>query len=143
MKKTPFGYKKKEIIEIDWDSIPTGTKFKATINGTGCSGLVYKEDGCIYFCQDTHEGKKPDSGITLGYKYTWAHYPNDFLEKNDIKDNIKFISNSDFKMPTTFKLGHYTGIFKPEGFQAGCILIDWKLLDSIFGEYQKIKPKTK
>lgn len=142
MEKTPFGYKKKEIIEIDWDSIPTGTKFTATILDKECSGLIYKEDEYIYLCQDTHEGERPDSGMTLGYKYSWMYSPHGSLENYHIND-IKFTPNPSFKVPITFKLGSYAGIFNSKGFQVGCTLVDWKTLDLIFKEYQRSKPKTK
>jgi len=69
------GYKEGEggeLVDIDWDMFPTGTKFTGTINSNHVSGRIYKLGGEIYLCQNEESGKTPSDEITLEYEYSWT-----------------------------------------------------------------------
>lgn len=58
--------------KINWDNIPTGTKFTGTIQRKEVSGRIRKEDRKIFLCQDVQQGGTPDDENTLGYLYSWT-----------------------------------------------------------------------
>lgn len=51
-----------------------GCKFKATIRGEKCEGVIYIEDNKrVYLLQDKMNGSEPDIfPRELGFKYSWA-----------------------------------------------------------------------
>jgi hypothetical protein len=74
-KPDSIGYKKEEggeLVDIDWDMFPTGTKFTGTIKSVFVSGRIYKLDGEIYLCQNGINGKTPSDDNTLEYESSWT-----------------------------------------------------------------------
>jgi hypothetical protein len=97
-KTTDFPFMVKEIvIRIDWNLVPTGTRFKATLDSKEAEGLIYNgmgkegETDNIYFCQNSINGN--NAANKLGYKHSWALSRSadsiDSMESNGVK-NLEF-----------------------------------------------------
>lgn len=66
-----------------------GCRFKATIQGKKCEGVIYVEDEGVYLLQNGISGSEPNIfPRKLGFKYSWIvaqGTPWD-LERNRVKD---------------------------------------------------------
>lgn len=96
--------------DLDWNNIPSGSKFTANILKQKCSGRIFKEGGTIHFCQNTHCGDNCSN--KLGFKYSWSIdscvtnikiyledtkiYP-PILDWNSIPNGTKFVAKIDGK----------------------------------------------
>lgn len=77
-----------------------GCRFRATIQGEKCEGVIYVERSKVYLLQNAQAGSRPsDFPKEYGLKYSWVvaeGSPYD-LERNDVED-FEIIEES-----TTFK----------------------------------------
>jgi hypothetical protein len=74
-KEESVGYREEEggeLVDIDWDMFPSGTKFTGTIESNYVSGRIYKLNRHIYLCQNEKIGKIPSDYNTLGYENSWT-----------------------------------------------------------------------
>ena len=56
--------------EINWDEVPIGTRFTATIDSVETKGKIQKQNGSIFLCQNLKDGE--ECGDMLGYEFSWC-----------------------------------------------------------------------
>jgi hypothetical protein len=59
-----------EIDVIDWSLVPEGTYMTGKIDETEVEGVLAKEDGDLFFCQNKRDGAEPK--FKFGFKHGWA-----------------------------------------------------------------------
>ena len=59
-----------EIEMIDWSLVPSGTYMTGKIDSTEVEGVLAKEDGELFFCQNERDGSQPK--FKFGFKYGWS-----------------------------------------------------------------------
>ena len=59
-----------EIEMIDWSLVPEGTYMTGKIDSTEVEGVLAKEDGDLFFCQNKRDGAEPK--FKFGFKHGWS-----------------------------------------------------------------------
>lgn len=59
-----------EIEMIDWSLVPEGTYMTGKIDSTEVEGVLAKEDGELFFCQNERNGSEVP--FKFGFKYSWS-----------------------------------------------------------------------
>lgn len=111
----------KKTVFVNWDLIPVGTKFTATIDGDECEGRIQKEYSFIYLCQNAKNGASTKN--KLGYKYSWEIDKNETLGYYNIV-NLEIELDPDFidnyVEPEVFPVGEYEASFFKGFIKIGC-----------------------
>ncbi len=123
------------IKKINWDNIPTGTKFTGVIAGIEASGRIRKEDRKIFLCQDVKEGGTPDDDNTLEYPYSWAVLYGSDSELKDHQVVIKSLElDPDFLFKETESIAlneEYTAIIRKGFVKVGCQTISNEVIREV------------
>lgn len=139
--KTEKLFKTIEVKEYDWNKIPTGSKFNATIMKNDrnhfCHGRIYKNNEGIYLCQDQVAGASAKHPFE--YKYTWAIYRGTILNLlNEGVSNLNITLDpsytSSIKEELKFNIGEYNVEFSPKGdsITVGCRTISFEKVEEIY-----------
>jgi hypothetical protein len=124
--KSPYA-KEVKSIQFDWNDVPTGTPFSATIDGTSCKGRIFNdsENGYIYFCQDKMNGS--DAPNKLGFKFSWSH-DIDYTTVEELREeeitNLKLgVVEKGYKVPEVIKVDGYPVEFHIGQIEIGCTTV--------------------
>jgi hypothetical protein len=121
--------------KINWDNIPTGTKFTGTIKGEEVSGRIRKEDRKIFLCQDVQQGGTPDDENTLEYPYSWTVlYGSDpeLKEHEVVIRSLELDPDFHFKDTESIALNEeYTAIIRKGFVKVGCQTISNEVIREV------------
>jgi len=81
--------KEVEVVEIDWNQVPQGTIFTATINGEDINGRIFNDEGSIFLCNNKR------SGATT---YTTLGYDSSFNVRDGSAENLSYHDVSAFEL---------------------------------------------
>jgi len=117
---------------INWEKVPTGTKFTAKISGENCSGLIYNDPRHkrIYFCQNTRAGN--ESPNLLGYRYSWVRNYYETDRNNSSSNIILSPKNKNFKCPELLEIGDHIVKFCKGKITFGNTEINNKIVRKLF-----------
>lgn len=92
---------KRREVSLYFDKIPTGTKYKAVIQGKKCEGLIYNRFDRLFFCHNNTNlmGCGSVCPNKMGFKYSYDMPLNYSLSDSQIKNLVLYAKNKGFKYP--------------------------------------------
>lgn len=132
--------------DYDWDKIPSGSTFKAYIQGSLCEGRIFKEDDSIYLCQDVKEGVSCSN--KLGFKYSWVIYggnPLD-LKHTSVKNLEVWLPEKGYKIPMNKDInsfGIYSVRITKDVCKVGCTLVSFEQVKAVYNKMLKLRKSEK
>lgn len=118
----------KTITVIDWEKVPNGSFFTATIKGKKATGRINKEaNGKIRLVQNSKQGKSTSSQM-YGFKYAWGAergLPSELKQFH--VNNLTIIDKAPkgFKVPVPeIMIGGSNVVFNKGNIQVGCTTVD-------------------
>lgn len=115
----------KEIDVIDWDLVPVGTYMTGKIEGNSVEGVLSKENGTLYFCQNLKDGDRAE--FKFGFLYSWSFNPKSDGTLTDNVSNIQFPPKPDDLVlppippkPFELKVGTYKAKIHVNHIEVGC-----------------------
>ena len=131
-----------EIEIIDWDKVPKGTYMTAKIGSTDVEGILYKEDGQLYICQNLKVGA--EAPYKYGYLYSWSFIQHsDGTHNADVSD-IQFppMPNNLVIPPTPsnpifMEVGEYDAKVYSDHIKVGCQTISKQIILEVLANMEK------
>ncbi len=133
-----------EYPDYDWDKIPSGSPFKALIEGAPVKGRIYKIGGVIYLCQNLKNGY--NSPNKLGYEFSWRVSEGESrdLEQNRVTNLEVWLPEAGYKTPVEIsKFGTYLMSIYKDSVTVGCTTVSFEQVEAVYEKMLALRKADK